>query len=942
MGAPLPVADVKLPSPDQYIASLASEDELVAELQTAPDFVASPHVDIKDFVSKTLSCPQTVETVLSPVPTATSSRQDSGAKLPIAEDNMVDLRTQPEEPPVLPKSSAEVLTPLNVSGRGPVLVSAFTNVAIDEICARLLTMPGFAWDGDQKPLHTIVRIGGNSKKVDPRVEKARLDWHLKFDEKYQTEVAKVTGDISPANLLAQSAKAVVDAMVPLCAQVQQKAYNVVKQKLANLHHTARAHITDEDEQEMLATEPIPIKVTEALAKRMEELHLEPIEDTLSVRRIMLIAYTAGELVKKYRAESLRLNWMLRAARMQAEQRALAAASVVVGTCMGVGSSYLDKCRFSLVVVDECSQVPELACLLPISKLAPCDPQDLTGDINTSSAAWEWILGHPQFQQPNVLAEFGFAPSKRSAASYSRVVLVGDQCQLPPTVESELMKLSGVHVSLFERLMSSTPHAATSLFFSKPLVTNNAQVLLPSQPRLAPRTVLLHTQYRMNPALASWISSKVYSNRITSGTHALHRKSPPGFPWPVAIAHKADQQGTSVFETDPATDPLARAVVSQMLAFEDLVRQKVPNATASRFAKELLAAARANAAVIKSLKGWVPHQSLDAAKSRKDLMGGDNTEEALFNVEQEAAFNIEQELASYIAQRMDGEGSGIHRGMQVRYATGSGASLVRRFPIVFIDTPYMENTVGASKSNTYEAELAVHIAASLIGALPTMQEALKPQLEKMFQTAANAVSQSANGAAPQAENQVDGLSDELASLSLQVDAKATDHNSDDLNCLHDFVTRTWLTDAVEREQGRRVTASEVGIVTPYVGQVHEVTHSKNSLANLVHKNRRAVKELERVEVKTIDGFQGREKDVIIMSCVRSNTYDSVGFLADLRRLNVAVSRAKRGLVLIGNVKTLCSHPLWASYIGEIEKAGAVVPYARLKPWLQAGVAFPDFL
>jgi len=934
MGAPLPVADVKLPSPDQYIASLASEDEPVAELQTAPDFVASPHVDIKDFVSKTLSCPQTVETVLSPLPTATSSRQDSGAKLSNAEDNMVDLRTQPEEPPVLPKSSAEVLTPLNVSGRGPVLVSAFTNVAIDEICARLLSMPGFCWDGDQKPLHTIVRIGGNSKKVDPRVEQARLDWHLRFDEKYQTEVAKFTQDISPANLLAQSAKAVVDAMVPLYAQVQQKAYNAVKQKLANLQHTARAHITTEVEQEMIATEPIPIKVSEALMKRMEELNMEPIEDTLSVRRVMLIAYQAGELEKKYRGESLRLNWMLRAARMQAEQRALAAASVVVGTCMGVGSSYLDKCRFSLVVVDECSQVPELACLLPISKLAPCDPQDLTGDINASSAAWECILSDPQFQQPHVLAEFGFAPSKRSAASYSRVVLVGDQCQLPPTVESELMKLSGVHVSLFERLMSSAPHAATSLFFSKPLVTNNAQVLLSSQPRLAPRTVLLHTQYRMNPALASWISSKVYSNRITSGTHALHRKCPPGFPWPVAIAHKAEQQGATVFETDPATDPLARAVVSQMLAFEDLVRQKVPHATAGRFAKELLAAARKNAAAVKSLKGWVPHQSLDAAKAQKDLMGGDKTEEA--------PFNVEQELVSYVAQHMDGEGSGIHRGMQVRYATGSGASLVRRFPIVFIDTPYMENTSGASKSNTYEAELAVHIAASLIGALPTMQEALKPQLEKMFQAAVNAVSQSANGAAPQTENQVEGLSDELASLSLQVDANATDQNSDDLNCLHDFVTRTWLTDAVKREQGRRVAASEVGIVTPYVGQVHEVTHSKTSLVHLLNKNRRAVRELERVEVKTIDGFQGREKDVIIMSCVRSNKYDSVGFLADLRRLNVAVSRAKRGLVLIGNVKTLCSHPLWASYIGEIEKAGAVVPYARLKPWLQAGVAFPDFL
>ncbi len=106
----------------------------------------------------------------------------------------------------------------------------------------------------------------------------------------------------------------------------------------------------------------------------------------------------------------------------------------------------------------------------------------------------------------------------------------------------------------------------------------------------------------------------------------------------------------------------------------------------------------------------------------------------------------------------------------------------------------------------------------------------------------------------------------------------------------------------------VDPRNIGIITPY-----------NDQKDLIRKKI----DDEDIEVDTVDGFQGREKEVIILSLTRSNIEGDIGFLKDLRRLNVSLTRAKRKLIVIGDSNTLCTEEIYIKLETYIEKEGEVV-------------------
>ncbi len=112
-------------------------------------------------------------------------------------------------------------------------------------------------------------------------------------------------------------------------------------------------------------------------------------------------------------------------------------------------------------------------------------------------------------------------------------------------------------------------------------------------------------------------------------------------------------------------------------------------------------------------------------------------------------------------------------------------------------------------------------------------------------------------------------------------------------------------------------SSIGIITPYAGQVR-------AIRDMIPES------MQDVEVRTVDGYQGREKDVIIFSCVRSNPDGNVGFLSDRRRLNVALTRSRRGLIVVGNPETLRHDDNWRAWIDHIRSS-------KLEAWHLLGTA-----
>lgn len=104
----------------------------------------------------------------------------------------------------------------------------------------------------------------------------------------------------------------------------------------------------------------------------------------------------------------------------------------------------------------------------------------------------------------------------------------------------------------------------------------------------------------------------------------------------------------------------------------------------------------------------------------------------------------------------------------------------------------------------------------------------------------------------------------------------------------------------------VSPSDIAVIAPYAAQVRRL---------------RELLPLPALEIDSVDGFQGREKEAVVISLVRSNPKAEIGFLADVRRMNVALTRARRKLVVIGDSATISAHPFYRRMIEHFEGLGA---------------------
>ena len=106
--------------------------------------------------------------------------------------------------------------------------------------------------------------------------------------------------------------------------------------------------------------------------------------------------------------------------------------------------------------------------------------------------------------------------------------------------------------------------------------------------------------------------------------------------------------------------------------------------------------------------------------------------------------------------------------------------------------------------------------------------------------------------------------------------------------------------------------DFGLISPYKAQVQY-------LRQLIRKDAFFKPFRHLITINTVDGFQGQERDVILISLVRANEDGQIGFLNDLRRMNVAITRARMKLIILGDAPTLTKHPFYKKlyeYIGEV--------------------------
>ncbi len=124
---------------------------------------------------------------------------------------------------------------------------------------------------------------------------------------------------------------------------------------------------------------------------------------------------------------------------------------------------------------------------------------------------------------------------------------------------------------------------------------------------------------------------------------------------------------------------------------------------------------------------------------------------------------------------------------------------------------------------------------------------------------------------------------------------------------------WILQQLKELCKHGIPPADIAVIAPYAAQVRWLRQ------NCPYKA---------IEIDTVDGFQGREKEAILITLVRSNEIGEIGFLADTRRMNVALTRARRKLIIIGDSATLATNEFYANMIAYTEKIGG---YRTIWEW-----------
>lgn len=133
------------------------------------------------------------------------------------------------------------------------------------------------------------------------------------------------------------------------------------------------------------------------------------------------------------------------------------------------------------------------------------------------------------------------------------------------------------------------------------------------------------------------------------------------------------------------------------------------------------------------------------------------------------------------------------------------------------------------------------------------------------------------------------------------------NPDEANYLIQYLGKYLNENSISHE-------NTIAIISPYKKQVDIL---KENISQMPHYEQYNTS----INVNTIDSFQGQERDIVCISLVRSNTKNEIGFLSDIRRMNVAMTRAKKKLIVIGDSATLSISPFYEQFINYVEEIGA---------------------